>query len=103
MTMWNWIANVLPAALLAQAPSDPTTAVDPDVMGLNALLRHLLSAVVFSLIGVAVLFICVWVIDKITPFSFRKEIVEDQNTALAILVGAALIGVSMIIAAAVHG
>ena len=102
MTMWNWIANVLPMALLAQAPSDATTAVDPDIMGLNALLRNVLAVVVFSLIGVAVLFVCVWVIDKITPFSFRKEIVEDQNTALAIIVGAALIGISFIIAAAVH-
>jgi uncharacterized membrane protein YjfL (UPF0719 family) len=87
--------------LLAQTSTEP--AFDPDVMGLNALVRHLLAVVVFSLVGVAVLFVCVWVIDKVTPYSFRKEILEDQNTALAILVGAGLIGISMIIAAAVHG
>lgn len=99
--MWNWIASILPWHLLAQTAAEPV--FDPDVMGLNALVRHLLAVVVFSLVGVAVLFVCVWVIDKVTPYSFRKEILEDQNTALAILVGAGLIGISMIIAAAVHG
>jgi len=40
---------------------------------------------------------------KITPFSTRKEIEEDQNTALAILIGSVIIGIAMIVASAVHG
>ena len=82
-------------SLLAQA--------DGDMIGLAMLLRHLLAAVVFSLMGVAVLILCIWMFDKLSPYSFRREILEDQNTALGLIVGALLLGVAIIIAAAIHG
>jgi uncharacterized membrane protein YjfL (UPF0719 family) len=44
-----------------------------------------------------------FIITKITPFSIRKEIEEDQNTSLAILIGAVMLGLAQIIAAAIHG
>jgi uncharacterized membrane protein YjfL (UPF0719 family) len=50
-----------------------------------------------------VLFFCIWVFDRLSPYSFRKEIVEDQNTALGIIVAALLLGISWIIAAAIQG
>jgi len=40
---------------------------------------------------------------KIAPFSVKKEIEEDQNTALAVIMAGVLIGISLIIAAAVSG
>ena len=40
---------------------------------------------------------------KITPFSIRKEIEEDQNVSLAVLIGAVLLGIAWIVGAAVHG
>ena len=64
---------------------------------------HLLAAVVFSLIGVAVLGICFKLMSKLSPFSIKKEIEEDQNVALAIIMGAVIIGMSIIIAAAILG
>jgi putative membrane protein len=39
----------------------------------------------------------------VTPFSIRKEIEEDQNIALGILIGAIMLGLAIIIAAAIHG
>ena len=42
-------------------------------------------------------------IQKVTPFSLRKEIEEDQNVALAIVLGAVFLGIAIIIAAAMHG
>lgn len=77
--------------------------VADDTMGTGALWRHLLAAVVFAAVGIAVLFACIWIFDKIKPFSFRKEILEDQNIALGIIVGAVLLGASIIIAAAILG
>jgi uncharacterized membrane protein YjfL (UPF0719 family) len=62
----------------------------------------LLNAVVFALLGIVLFVIAFVVLDKITPFSLWKEIIEDQNTALAILLGAMSIGLCIIIAAAVH-
>ncbi len=64
---------------------------------------HLLAAVIFSLVGVAVLALCFKLMNKFSPFSLKKEIEEDQNVALAIIMGAVIIGMSIIIAAAILG
>ena len=64
---------------------------------------HLLAAVVFSLVGVAVLAICFLLMNKLSPFSIKKEIEEDHNVALAVIMGAVIIGMSIIIAAAIQG
>jgi putative membrane protein len=61
------------------------------------------ASLVFSAIGVAVFAIAFFIMTKITPFSVRKEIEEDQNTALAIIMAGVLIGIALIISAAVHG
>lgn len=67
------------------------------------MLGHLKSAVIFALLGI-VLFGLVWlVIEKITPFSIRKEIEEDQNTALAVVIGSVFLSIAIILAAAIHG
>ncbi len=62
----------------------------------------LLNAVIFAFLGIAIFVTAFAVIDKLTPYHLWKEIVEDHNTALAILVGAMSIGMCIIIAAAVH-
>ena len=43
------------------------------------------------------------VIDKLTPFSFHKEIIEDKNVALAIVLAAVFLGIALIVAASIHG
>jgi len=63
---------------------------------------HVVNAMVFALLGVVIFVVAFAILDKITPYSLWKEIVEEQNTALAILVGAVSLGVCIIIAAAVH-
>jgi putative membrane protein len=71
-------------------------------LGAN-LLDHMASAAAFALLGMA-LFGLAWIIVvKVAPFSIRKEIEEDQNTALGIILGALILGISIIIAAAVAG
>jgi uncharacterized membrane protein YjfL (UPF0719 family) len=62
-----------------------------------------LSTVVFAGIGLVVFAIAFWLMTKLAPFSVKKEIEEDQNTALAIIMAGVLIGISVIIAATVHG
>jgi putative membrane protein len=61
------------------------------------------STVIYSLIGFAVFALAFVVMDKITPFSLRKEIEEDQNTALAIIMGSVFISLAIIIQAAIRG
>jgi uncharacterized membrane protein YjfL (UPF0719 family) len=70
---------------------------------LDHLTQGLLAAILFSVVGIVVFAVAFFVIAKISPFSLRKEIEEDQNTALGILIGSIIIGLSMIISAAIHG
>ncbi len=64
---------------------------------------HLVSATIYSVLGL-IMFGLFWlVIVKLTPFSIRKEIEDDQNTSLGIILGAVIIGISLIISAAVSG
>lgn len=65
--------------------------------------QSLLSAILFSVIGIVVFAVAFFVVAKVVPFSIRKEIEEDQNTSLGIVLGAIIIGLSLIISAAVHG
>jgi putative membrane protein len=61
------------------------------------------NSILFALVGVAVFWLCFVIIDKITPYDLWAELVEKKNVALAIVVGAMCLGISIIVAAAVHG
>jgi putative membrane protein len=67
------------------------------------MLRVFLSTVLYTVFGVLVFAIAFWAMVKISPFSIRKELEADQNTAVAILMASVILGLAMIIAAAVHG
>jgi putative membrane protein len=73
------------------------------MMKLENLGDAVVSTAVFAGIGLAVFAIAFWLMVKIAPFSVKKEIEEDQNTALAVIIAGVLIGISLIIAAAVSG
>jgi len=67
------------------------------------MINNLLNALVFAILGVAIFVVLFVVLDKMTPYHLWREVVEDKNVALAILVGTMALGISIIIAAAVHG
>ena len=66
------------------------------------IVANIRAALVFAFIGIFVFVGAFVVIDKMTPYDLWKEIVEEKNLALAVLVGAMSIGICIIIAAAVH-
>jgi len=53
-------------------------------------------------LGIAIFALSFVVLDRMTPYNLWKEIIEEKNVALAVLLGAASIGICVIIAAAVH-
>jgi uncharacterized membrane protein YjfL (UPF0719 family) len=69
----------------------------------NAIVKVAVESVVFVMIGLVVFGVAFWLITKITPFSIRKEIEDDQNTALGIVIGSVIIGLALIISAAIGG
>jgi uncharacterized membrane protein YjfL (UPF0719 family) len=73
------------------------------IVPMESLLPIVVTTVVFVVLGLIVFAIAFFVIAKATPFSVRKEIEDDQNVALAIVIGAVILGSALIIAAAIHG
>jgi len=66
-------------------------------------LSYVVNAVVFSFLGVFIFWVSFRLIDRLTPYLLWKEIIEEQNIALAIIVGAVSLGICLIIAASIHG
>lgn len=70
---------------------------------LEGLAPVVITTLVFVILGLIIFALAFVVIGKATPFSVRKEIEEDQNVALAIVIASVILGSALIIAAAVHG
>jgi len=69
----------------------------------SVFIKEVVSSVVFSVIGLVIFGIAFFVFDKLTPGDLSVEIIQKQNTAAAIVVGALAIGLSIIIAMSIHG
>ncbi|CAM3970112.1 MULTISPECIES: DUF350 domain-containing protein [Flavobacterium] len=65
--------------------------------------KPILASIIYSVLGFIILLMCYFIIEKITPEKSWKEIVENKNTALAIVLGAFILGISFIIGMAIHG
>ncbi|MBB6557934.1 uncharacterized membrane protein YjfL (UPF0719 family) [Acidovorax soli] len=61
-----------------------------------------LGSILYALIGVVIFWLCFIIVDKITPYDLWGEIVEKQNIALGVVVAAMCLGISIIVAAAIH-
>ena len=66
-------------------------------------IKYIAASVVYSLIGILILGLSFWLIEKITPENLYKEILENRNVALAIILSAFILAIAIIIASAIHG
>jgi len=62
-------------------------------------LEQLFLTVAYYVVGACLFGLSIWVTSKVLPFSMRKEIEEDQNIALAIVMGCGLIASAILISA----
>jgi uncharacterized membrane protein YjfL (UPF0719 family) len=65
--------------------------------------RPVLDSIIYSVLGTVILLMAFWFIERVLPFSMKKEIEEDQNTSLGIILGAFIIALSIIISSAIKG
>jgi putative membrane protein len=65
--------------------------------------KALVASIVYSLLGIFILVISFVIIEKLTPRTLWREIMEEHNVALAILGAAFMLAVAIIISAAIHG
>ena len=64
---------------------------------------NILNATAYALLGVVIFVVAFFVLDALTPYKLWKELLDEHNSALAILLGAMSLGICIIIAAAIHG
>lgn len=62
----------------------------------------ILNSIIYAFLGVLIFCVTFVIVDLLTPYHLWKELVEKQNTAIAIVVGFAALGVCVIVAAAIH-
>src|SRR5271165_5503346 len=86
---------------IARSIADIITTPEANKMSMFPV-ANIVNALVFAFIGGMVFVIAFVIMDKLTPYHLWKEIVQEHNMALAILVGAMSIGICIIIAAAIH-
>jgi uncharacterized membrane protein YjfL (UPF0719 family) len=86
--------DMIPTVLLAQVQEHTE---------LGNLWHHMILAVVFSIVGIIVLAIALFLLERLTPFSILKEIGEEHNIAVAIVVASVVLGMSLIIGTAILG
>ncbi|GHG68343.1 DUF350 domain-containing protein [Comamonas sp. JC664] len=73
------------------------------LLGVVVSVQGVLASIIYSLIGLAVFVAGFYVIRLIMPFDVHKELEADQNTAVGIVIGSFIIGLSIIVAAAISG
>lgn len=62
-----------------------------------------LATMIYAGLGIIIFIVSFVLVDRLTPGELWREIIERKNLAVALLAGAVAIGISNIIAAAVHG
>ena len=72
-------------------------------INLEQLFLNLILAMVFSVLGFALLFAGYRLLDALTPEHMGRKIFEDGNVAVAVLAGAFVIGLAIIVAASISG
>jgi hypothetical protein len=101
----SWCKGKGPSAcgLAVVLAAETVVVADPTVWNWNLLLWNVTRVVVYVLLGLAIFAVAYLVIDKATPFSFGRELLENRNTAVAIVLAAVFLGIALILAAAIHG
>jgi len=93
-----FFSTCVPSLIAADLPSAPA----PNWHA-QTLLQAIGNVLIFAAIGIVAAILGFKLFDKCTPGHLEKEILENRNVAAAIIAAAVIIGVSIIIAAAMVG
>lgn len=70
-------------------------------MEFSGLLYGIVDTVIYSILGIILMGLGFFLINLFTPFSVKKEIEDDQNISLGIIIGAVILGISIIVASVI--
>ncbi len=63
----------------------------------SGILYGVIDTVIYSVLGIILMGLGFLLINFFSPFSLKKEIEDDQNIALGILIGAVFLGIAIIV------
>jgi hypothetical protein len=102
MSWWK-SKSVSTASLGVLLAAETVEVIDTTAWNWNGLLWNITRVIIYVFLGLAIFAVCYLVIDKLTPFSFGRELLEQKNTAFAIVLAGVFLGIALILAAAIHG
>ena len=70
-------------------------------MNVTKILTELWESAIYAFFGIIIMVLCYIIIEKITKFSLKKELIEDENIALWTMFAGFFIAIAIIIAAAI--
>jgi len=65
-------------------------------------LSSVVAALVYSVLGLVVFWVTFLIVDALTPYQLWRQLVEEKNVALAIVVGSMALSIALIVASAIH-
>ncbi|HBX50747.1 MAG TPA: DUF350 domain-containing protein [Bacteroidales bacterium] len=65
--------------------------------------KGVLETIIFSVLGIIFCVLGYKVVDWLVPGNMGKQIADDKNLALAVVAGAMILGICIIVAASIHG
>ena len=83
------IAAFTPAVAMAQSK------------GITLEWSEVLATAIYGVMGIVLAIAGYFLFELVTPFSVKKELTEDDNLAMGVVIGAMFLGVSIIVAAAI--
>lgn len=89
--------------MLSSLPSVSFLAAETASWHAQSLPEALLYMLIFAIVGIGIAVVGYKLFDKCTPGDLHREIVENKNVAAAIVGAAVILGVCIIVAAAMLG
>ena len=75
-------------------------------MQLTPIVNHVVNfilSIVYAVLGMILLYVGYKVFDMVTPTDMQKKIFEENNVAVAVTAGAFILGLAIVIGAAIQG
>jgi uncharacterized membrane protein YjfL (UPF0719 family) len=69
---------------------------------MNTITTEVISALIYTTLGIVVFFLILGLIEKITNYSISHKIAQENNIALGIVLGSIILSVGLIISSAIR-
>ena len=98
---WVGLGVIANWALQAVAAEGPMPPAEPRIVPATLSWMSILTSIVYGLLGLILLLIGYYLYEIITPFSVKEELVSHRNVAVGIVAAAFILGMAIVIAAAI--